>query len=255
MSLPHNTGCICLTGLFANKRSTKHKQQNAKTKQMVHEAFLAGLLSSPATQFKNVFSNAAFMLFQLPTELFAGIFGEVVRAGRKQLGMRYPIAEDQIYIEDAMLRVKGWSDAWGDAMKAASIAWRTELPAGSSKLDIDQYQPGFKDADSMLGKSLDQLGKRVRIPFRLLLAADEFTKTISQRGELYVQANHAYRNALARGESNRTALDEAGMVLLSPENYKDELTAVARYNTLQDDIAFIRKPSSLIQNFSGLAFL
>ena len=213
----------------------------AKTKQMVHEAFLAGLLSSPATQFKNIFSNATFMLFQLPTEMFAGIFGSVIRAGRKQLGMRYPIAEDQIYIEDFMLRVKGWSDAWGDAMKAASIAWRTELPAGSSKLDIDQYQPGFKDADSMLGKSLDQLGKRVRIPFRLLLAADEFTKTISQRGELYTALNKRYQHTIRNGGSKQEALDEAGMLMLDTRAVADELDVKAKFDTLQSDLGIFGK--------------
>jgi hypothetical protein len=213
----------------------------AKTKQMVHEAYLAGLLSSPATQFKNIFSNATFMLFQLPTEIFAGIWGELIRGGRKQLGMRYPIAEDQVYIEDAMLRVKGWSDAFGDAMKAASIAWRTELPAGSSKLDIDQYQPGFKDAESMLGKSLDQLGKRVRIPFRLLLAADEFTKTISQRGELYTALNKRYQHTLRNGGSKQEALDEAGMLMLDTRAVADELDVKAKFDTLQSDLGIFGK--------------
>ncbi len=213
----------------------------AKTKQMVHEAFLAGLLSSPSTQFKNIFSNATFMLFQLPTEIFAGVFGSVVRAGRNQLGMRYPIAEDQIYIEDAMLRVKGWNDAFGDAMKAASIAWRTELPAGSSKLDIDQYQPGFKDAESMLGKSLDQLGKRVRIPFRLLLAADEFTKTISQRGELYTALNKRYQHTIRNGGSKQEALDEAGMLMLDTRAVADELDVKAKFDTLQSDLGMFGK--------------
>ena len=208
----------------------------AKTKQMVHEAFLAGLLSSPATQFKNVFSNAAFMLFQLPTELFAGIFGEVVRAGRKQLGMRYPIAEDQIYIEDVMLRMKGWVDAWGDALEAGSIAWRTEMPAGSSKLDVDQYQPGFSGSDSMLGKSIDQLGKRIRIPFRLLLAADEFTKTISQRGEFYTALNKRYQHTLRNGGTEQEALDEAGMLMLDPRAVEDDLNVKARFDTLQSDL-------------------
>lgn len=213
----------------------------AKTKQMVHEAYLAGLLSSPATQFKNIFSNATFMLFQLPTEIFAGIWGELIRGGRKQLGMRYPIAEDQVYIEDAMLRVKGWSDAFGDAMKAASIAWRTELPAGSSKLDIDQYQPGFKDAESMFGKSLDQLGKRVRIPFRLLLAADEFTKTISQRGELYTALNKRYQHTLRNGGSKQEALDEAGMLMLDTRAVADELDVKAKFDTLQSDLGLFGK--------------
>jgi hypothetical protein len=219
----------------------------AKTKQMVHEAFLAGLLSAPSTQFKNIFSNATFMLFQLPTEIFAGIYGEVIRAGRKQLGMRYPITEDQIYIEDALLRVKGWSDAWGDAMKAASIAWRTELPAGASKLDIDQYQPSFKNSDTMFGKSLDTLSKSMRIPFRLLLAGDEFTKTISQRGEFYTALNKRYQHSLRQGMTKEEAMDEAGMLLLDPRAVADDLDVKAKFDTLQSDLGSFGKAMSSFQ--------
>jgi len=219
----------------------------AKTKQMVHEAFLAGLLSAPSTQYKNIFSNATFMLFQLPTEIFAGMFGEVVRAGRKQLGMAYPIAEDQIYIEDAMLRVKGWSDAWGDAMKAASIAWRTEQPAGASKLDIDQYQPSFKNSDTMFGKSLDTLSKGMRIPFRLLLAGDEFTKTISQRGEFYTALNKRYQHSLRQGMTKEEAMDEAGMLMLDPRAVADDLDVKAKFDTLQSDLGAFGKAMSAFQ--------
>ena len=194
----------------------------AKTKQMVHEAYLAGLLSSPATQAKNFIGTAAFMLYQLPTEVISGMYGSVIRGARKQLGMQFPISEDQVYMEDALLRVKGWSDAFGDAMKAASIAWRTEAPAGASKLDVDQYAAVTGQSESFFGKSLDELGKRMRIPFRLLLSADEFTKTISQRGEFYTAVNKRYQHSKRKGMTEQEALDEAGMLLLDPRAISDD---------------------------------
>jgi hypothetical protein len=219
----------------------------AKTKQMVHEAYLAGLLSSPATQAKNVIGTGSFMLFQLPTEVFAGMYGSVVRGARKQLGMRYPISEDQVYMEDALLRLKGWSDAFGDAMKAASIAWRTEMPSGASKLDVEQYAATSGQSNSFFAKSLDELGKRIRIPFRLLLSADEFTKTISQRGEFYTAVNKRYQHSLRQGMSNEEALDEAGMLLLDPRAIADDLDFKARFDTLQSDLGMFGKVAGMMQ--------
>ena len=219
----------------------------AKGKQMVHEAYLAGLLSSPATQAKNIIGTAAFMLYQLPTEVVSGIYGSAIRGMQKQLGMQYPISEDQIYVEDALLRVKGWADAYKDALKAASIAWRTESPAGASKLDIDQYASITGQSESWFQQSIDQLGKRVRIPFRLLLAADEFTKTISQRGEFYTLINKRYQHSLRKGMSEQEALDEAGMLMLDPRAVADDLTIKARFDTLQSDLGMFGKVTGMIQ--------
>ena len=51
----------------------------AKTRQMLSEAYLAGLLSSPATQFRNIFGTGSFMAFQLPAEAIAGMYGAIGR--------------------------------------------------------------------------------------------------------------------------------------------------------------------------------
>jgi hypothetical protein len=220
----------------------------AKTKQMVHEAYLAGLLSSPATQMKNVIGTTSFMLFQLPTEVMAGMYGSVIRAARRPFGEAYmPISEDQVYMEDALLRLKGWSDAWGDAMKAASIAWRTEMPSGASKLDIENYAATSGSDSSFFGRSLDELGKRMRIPFRLLLSADEFTKTISQRGEFYTSINKRYQHSLRKGMSEQEALDEAGMMLLDPGSVADDLNYKAKFDTLQSDLGTFGEVAGKLQ--------
>ena len=209
----------------------------AKTKNAVHQAYLAGLLSSPATQMKNIIGTTSFMLFQLPTEVMAGMYGSIARGIKKPFGQVHaPISEDQAYIEDALLRVKGWSDAYRDALKAGSIAWRTEMPAGATKLDIERYSPSVSSGDSFFGRSIDEVGKRMRIPFRLLLAADEFTKTISQRGEFYTQINRRYQHSLRKGMGEQEALDEAGMMLLDPSSVADDLVAQSKFDTLQSDL-------------------
>ena len=223
---------------------------SARTSQMVSEAYLAGLLSSPATQVKNVVGTAGFMAYQLPAEIIAGMTGSVFRKGQQILGDSYPIDPDQVYVEDAMLRFKGWMDSYRDALRAASIAYKTEVPAGGvSKLDVDNYTAvqGDPRSQSVFSRSITDLGKRMRIPFRLLLAGDEFFKTISQRGELYTAANRAYQDVIRNGGSVVEAEDAAGIVLLDPRAISDQLDTKAKYDTLQSDLGDFGKFTGILQ--------
>ena len=223
---------------------------SARTSQMVSEAYLAGLLSSPATQMKNIVGTAGFMLYQLPAEIIAGMTGSVFRKGQQILGDSYPIDPDQVYVEDALLRFKGWMDSYKDALRAASIAYKTEVPAGGvSKLDVDNYTAvqGDPRSQSVFSRSITDLGKRMRIPFRLLLAGDEFFKTISQRGELYTAANRAYQDVIRNGGSVVEAEDAGGMVLLDPRAISEKLDTKAKYDTLQSDLGDFGKFTGIMQ--------
>ena len=227
----------------------------AKTSQVVSEAYLAGLLSSPPTQMKNIVGTAAFMAYQLPAELIAGMAGAVVRTTQKTLGEGYPISPDQVYVKDAMLRLKGWSDSYKDALRGASRAYQTEMPTGNvSKLDVDEYTAitGDPNKESVFQRGITELGKRMRLPFRLLLAGDEFFKTISQRGELYTQANRAYETAIRDGKTVIEAQDEAGMVLLDPNSVKETLDLKGKYDTLQSDLGGFGKATSSFQRLQIL---
>ena len=221
------------------------KAAMAKTSDALGEAYLSGMLSGTGTFVRNALGNTLWMAWQLPEEQIAGLFKIPVTKYRDALGLPN---EDKVFATDAMFRFKGYIDSFGDALRVAKVGFMRERPALGAKADLENYGGALRsNSPTVFGTAINTVGQASRLFLRTLTTADELFKTISQRGELYVQANHAYRNALGRGENNRTALDEAGMVLLSPENYKDELTAVARYNTLQDDIAFLSKPAGLIQ--------
>lgn len=221
----------------------------SRTKQMLTESYLAGMLSNTSTQMKNFLGTMSFMLYQLPAEQIAGLYGAV---GRKKNMFLYPTVElnpDQVYVNDAALRFKGYMDSFRDALRVGAYAFKTELPAGASKLDVEVYQATTGQSDSYLGKALDVYGKGVRLPFRTLLFADEFFKTMSQRGELYVQANHAYKGALHRGATETEARDEAAMLLLDPYSKADELIDKAKYDTLQSDLGQLSKTMGMVQRF------
>ena len=222
------------------------KSAMAKTSDALGEAYQSGMLSGTGTQVRNLLGNTLWMAWQLPEESIAGLFNLPVRKYRDALGLDN---SDQVFKTDVLFRFKGYIDSFGDALRVAKVAFVREQAAVGAKQDIENYGGALRsNSPTVFGTAINTVGQGSRLFLRTLTTADDFFKTISQRGELYVQANHAYRNALGRGEDKRTALDEAGMVLLSPENYKDEMTAVAKYNTLQDDIAFLRKPSTFIQN-------
>lgn len=218
----------------------------SRTKEVVHELYLAGLLSSTASQVRNILGTASFAAYQLPVEMIAGMYGSVIR-GTQRVLRTGPIAEDQVYMQDALLRMKGWSDSFKDALKAASIAWKTELPASASKLDVETYGAISSQADNFFGHSINTLGRAVRIPFRLLLTADEFSKTIAQRGELYTAVNRRYQSALNAGKTQQEALDEAGMLLLDPRSMADDLDVKAKYDTMQSDLGAMGKVMGAFQ--------
>jgi hypothetical protein len=115
----------------------------ARTKAAVHEAYLTGLLSNPATQVKNLVGTASFMMYQIPAEMMAGAYGAALRGTLGRVNPRY-LTEDQVYMQDAFLRMKGWADSFKDAMQAASVAYRTETPSSmATKLDVETFEPGI----------------------------------------------------------------------------------------------------------------
>jgi hypothetical protein len=220
----------------------------AATKGAVHEAYLTGLLSNPATQMKNILGNASFMLYQIPAEMMAGAYGSAIRGTVGRVNPRY-LTEDQVYMQDAFLRMRGWSDSFKDAMKAASVAFRTESPSSmATKLDVETFDPGISSSSgSIFGRAINEFGYRARIPFRLLLAGDEFFKTISMRGELYTAANRRYQMSLRQGLTNEEAINNAGMVLLDPRSVREDLDIKSRYDTLTTDLGAFGKAASALQ--------
>jgi hypothetical protein len=229
----------------------------ARTKAVVHEAYLAGLLSNPATQLKNIFGTASFMLYQIPSEMMAGAYGAALRGTLYRTDSPYvpfvprnPLSEDQVYMQDAFLRMKGWSDSFKDALQAASVAFRTETPSSmATKVDFETFDPGIASSgSSVFGQAINEFGRRARLPFRFLLAGDEFFKTISQRGELYVAANRRYQMSLRMGRTAEEAIDDAGMVLLDPRSVREDLDLKARYDTMTSDLGAFGKLANIVQN-------
>lgn len=222
-----------------------------KTSDAINEAYLAGLLSSPTTQAKNLLGGVSFMLYQIPEEMISGLIGAGIRKVKGK-DSAYNLREDQVYVSDAMVRMKGWIDSVGDAFRIASIAARTEIPTDQvTKLDYSVGSIRW-DGENLFARGISNFGKMTRIPFRMLLAGDEFFKTISQRGELYVAAHRRYQAGLRAGEDPQRALDEAGMVLLDPRAVSDDLVLKSRYDTMTADAGEIGRLAGKLQSIPFL---
>ena len=222
----------------------------AKTRQMVSEMFLSGLLSNTSTQVKNALGTATLMLYQLPVEQIAGIYGAIGRQTKLFLNPNVQLSPEQVEIDDTLLRLKGWSDSFRDALRVAAIGFKKNEPAGRSKLDLERYNAVSGIDDSYFSKALDNVGKFTGVSFRFLLFGDEFFKTMSQRGELYVQANRAYKTAKRNGASDTEAQDAAAMALIDPMSKADELITKSEFDTLQSDLGQLGKITSAVQNLN-----
>jgi len=140
----------------------------------VLEVWINWLLSGPQTQAVNIDSNTVTSLWQIPERILAVGFS---RVGSKQ-----------IQFNEVPEQIKGWVEGAVDGVRLARRSFATELPSrGQRKIDVE------RPAGAIPGG----IGRIVRIPGRLLLAADDFFKSIGYRMEL---------NALAARQANKEGL-------------------------------------------------
>ena len=223
-----------------------------KSKKMVHEAYLGGLLFQTASQFKNILGTATFMQYEtLLVEPTAGVLGATYRKIKKGLGQERSLTEDQVYINDALIRMMAWGDSFKDAMRVASIAFKTEVPSTQvNRADLEDYTSITSGQDGQytyLGKGINFVGQLTRLPFRGMLFGDEFFKTMSARGELYVRAHSRYQQSLRDGKTITEAQDDAAMLMLDPKSVGDELDYKARYDTMMSDLGEFGKQMGKVQ--------
>ena len=211
------------------------------TKRAVHELFLSSILSSTSSQARNILGNATYMIYQLPTELLAGLYSDVMRGFRPD--NIASMAEDQKYSSDALIRAGAMINDFGDAWAAFKYAWKNEMPASAHKLDTETMAAikagsgAYTGRGTLIGDGLHYLGKIGRVPLTFLLSTDEFFKTIIQNGELAVQAHQKFQHTLrVTGGDIEKAKDAAAMVFLDPKSKGAEMAEKALADTMQEEL-------------------
>jgi len=167
-----------------------------KSADTLMEIYINGLLSSPRTQFRNLFGNLFYQGYKIPEMAIAAGFN-TLESGIKYVGKKLPITKnvhyfknpaDGVTFEQVYARMHSYTYSWGKAWQAASKAVK-ETPS-TDKLEMANYQKktisaetyGYK-SNSTMGYGIDLFGKFIRMPGTALVWGDEFFKTMAKYAE------------------------------------------------------------------------
>lgn len=197
------------------------KSWRAATFDVVQEAWINALLSSPKTHIVNMTSNLALSLNAVLERGLASRLSQVW--------------EGSIAPGEATAMAYGMIMALGDAFRLAGKAVRTgERLNLSGKVDAP-LEPAItgdylrKSGHNGMAAAVDLLGKVTRTPTTLMGAEDAFFKTIGYRAEVYAQA---LRQATSEGLTGEQLYRRmAQLVDNPPESIRLAAADAAAYNT------------------------
>jgi DNA uptake protein ComE-like DNA-binding protein len=192
----------------------------AKTKDIVFEAWINGLLSSPATHMVNVLGNSITAAWSVAERKVASLIG----AG---------LDVQSIPEGEATASLFGMVQGAKDGMRLSWKALKTGEPADVvTKIETQGHKALTGEnlgLSGTAGRFADFMGETVRIPGRLLTASDEFFKSVGYRMELHSQA---FRQASGEGlQGDDLAKRITEIVENPPENLHLASVDAARYQT------------------------
>tara|TARA_R110000824_G_scaffold170017_1_gene347275 strand:+ start:6329 stop:9436 length:3108 start_codon:yes stop_codon:yes gene_type:complete len=182
---------------------------------MWQTTWINGLLSSPVTHIKNMASNLAYGLYQVPVRFTASAIGNV----RKVLpGFGN---QDAIPLNEAAVFAQAYVENVNSSFRLGIKAFKNNKPldGSASKIELNGTQNIFENVDygptkfgKFLQKGSSYWGKFVTMPGRALLGEDEFFKGLGRFAEFKSLANRArtkFENTLkAEGKLSRTEIQK-----------------------------------------------
>ncbi len=196
------------------------------------ELWVNSLLWGPKTQFANIVSNTAFLVWSIPERGTAALF----RGGRA----------GGVAPGEAGALMFGYMGSIMDGWNALGRAFRTDTPAfGRSKMEGGRRKVITREllnATGAAGKAIDFIGEVVRGSGRSLMAADEFFKAVVFRGELRAQAfREAYDKVIAEGLEGAEAVarmhESMNMTMANPPaSIVKRAEDAALYQTFTDEL-------------------
>jgi len=242
----------------ANQLNTFVRQaEKATTPQMVYEAWINGLLSSPQTHVVNLLSNSLVAAWSVGERKVASMIGNAMG------GQSIPDGE-------AAAQLKGMIEGSKDGLRLAWKALKTGVPSDPLQKIENQGRRAISaenlELSGVPGRFADFLGETVRIPGRLLTAGDELFKTMGYRMELNAQAYRTGYNEGLRGDD--LAKRMADIIANPPDNIHITAVDAGRYQTFTRELGaagkaveqvrskvpgarvilpFIRTPSNIIK--------
>jgi hypothetical protein len=211
----------------------------ATSADMVKEAYVLGLLWSPATHIVNTASNTAVAFQQIYERAIAARVGNFLGSA----------VDDRVADGEALAMTYGMVMSLRDAFRLGAKALRTGQTGESlGKIDLPREKAISTEAlsremghnpaeaaafrETSLGRTVDFIGTATRVPGNVLAAEDEFFKTIGYRMELHAQS---LRMATAEGHQGHALYRRMGEIVNDPpESIRLAAADAALYNTFQN---------------------
>jgi hypothetical protein len=184
---------------------------DAKTKDKIFEVWVNALLSSPTTHVVNNVSNTLTFMSKVPEKAAAaGI--DFLRSGITGKPRERFLREAGLF---------GIRQGLRDGLRRAVWAFNNEMTAAmASKIEVPRYA-AIKGAK----------GRAVRLPGRMLMAADEFFKAVNYTTELNALA---YRQAVKEGKKGASRAQRIGEIIQNPtKELVEKAEAEMYYRTFQ----------------------
>ena len=228
----------------AARNALVEKSMTSGIKDVWFTTYINGLLSSPVSHAKNIVSNAAFGLYQIPERLVASFYSNVLPPNVRSFKALVPGSEnDKIAYDEALTMIQSLRNGLVEGFDLATTAFKKNQPSDlMSKIEAQRGtdMPAISSAafgieqDKWLGKAIDFYGTAVTMPGRMLMAEDEFFKGTLYRMELNTQitrrSKSVYRDAIDSGMSEADALAKAEAEAISlfqnPPRDLDEAAAL-----------------------------
>lgn len=194
--------------------------------EMIYEAWINALLSSPATHVVNVVSNSVVSGLAVGERKIASLLGQARGSA------------DSVAVGEATMQFKGMIEGYKDGMKMAWDVIKTGEPTDPlQKAEMTKFRSITAknlNLTGTAGRAADLLGEIVRLPGRFLMAGDELFKTIGYRMELNAQA---FRAASKEGlEGDELAERISSLITNPPENLHLEAIDTGRYQTFTKEL-------------------
>jgi hypothetical protein len=210
----------------------------------VFEAYVALLVSSTSTQLANVsktpftFTNPFYRMVEAGMSYLMGKTGLNVRLPDGTIGNPYASVSDLVNgaTEEAKLGFMAMMPSIMNGLRYARLAFNTEKPFynidHTDATLLDEGDQKFYENDP---KIPGKVGKKIRLPLRALLAADEFAKSFTAQT---LVGSIAFRMAKAKGLKGQEIVDYVtGQVSeFGSDSWKIAVERSSR-ETLNEDVA------------------
>lgn len=219
------------------------------------EMYTSSIMYSPATIERNLYGSMIMNLTRGFDTAFAATAG---RAIDKPIEIVFGSkSSDRVYASEAAIEFANFFLAVPKAFKAGIKAFKTDTPQYAGK-DADKVpMPAlssrlFADPNTPTAQAVDFMGKAIRLPFRAMLAGDEFAKaTVAQMETRRLAARQAFL-AIDNGVPVDQAIDGMVMQIANPDaKILQRVDDSVKEATFQSDMGQIGNTMLMVRNRLG----